>query len=518
MGLSQKLKLRQGQTQSLVMTPQLSQSIKLLAMSNIELDAFIDEQLEKNPFLERAENGADDRRSDVPESTSSNEREPLSALSLELDVSAQTLADNLGTSLENVFPDEQDYRNDRTSVGNEDKSASVSGGLAISSASSSDDWDIAERATTAPSLHDHLHEQLSLMRCELKVRFFVQTMIEFVDDGGYLQLDLLALTERLDSTEEVANTAIDLLQSMDPCGVGARDLRECLTLQLRERGRFDPAMASLIDNLPLLARRDYAALAKLSGLDASDMRAAVLEIQALDPKPGTAFSSQATQHVAPDAEVREASDGSWIVELNSETLPRVLVNETYLTRVDRDCAKGARPTEAHEFVQQCAADANWLTRSLDQRANTILKVCKSIVSRQDAFLIHGIDHLRPMTLKQVAEDISMHESSVSRATSNKYLMTPRGLFEMKYFFTTALGATEGDDGSGHSAEAVRAQIRTLIDAETARTVLSDDAIVEALRGRGVDIARRTVAKYRDAMAIPSSVQRRREKRAIEQAG
>ncbi|MEN0045305.1 MAG: RNA polymerase factor sigma-54, partial [Pseudomonadota bacterium] len=432
-GLSQKLQVKQGQSQSLVMTPQLSQSIKLLSMSNIELDAFIDEQLEKNPFLERVETAIEDRRTETSAATPSDDRTPLNERVHELDISAQTLADNLGTNLENVFPDEQDYRKDRMSSATDDKSAPVSGGLAISSSTASDDWDIAERATATPSLHDHLHAQLSLIACERNVRFLVQTMIEFVDDGGYLQLDPLALADRLNADISVVDSALALIQSMDPCGVGARDLRECLTLQLRERGRLDPAMECLIDNLPMLARRDYAALSKLSGLDAADMRAAVLEIQALDPKPGTAFSSQPVQHVAPDASVREAADGSWIVELNSETLPRVLVNETYLTTVDRACNKDARPGAAHAVVPQCAADASWLTRSRDQRATPILKVSKSIVSRQDAFLVHGIDHLRPMTLKQVAEDIGMHESSVSRATSNKYLMTPRGLFEMKYF-------------------------------------------------------------------------------------
>ncbi|MEM1317563.1 MAG: RNA polymerase sigma-54 factor, partial [Pseudomonadota bacterium] len=286
-GLSQKLKLKQGQSQSLVMTPQLSQSIKLLSMSNIELDAFIDEQLEKNPFLERAETAPEDRRSEEASTDATNDRAPLSDTIHELDTSAQRLADNLGTSLENVFPDEQDYREERKSAAAEEKSAPVTGGLPVSSASSSDDWDIAERATALPSLHDHLHAQLALTTCERNVRFMVQTMIEFVDDGGYLQLDPAALAARLNADEAVADSALTLLQTMDPAGVGARNLRECLSLQLRERGRLDPAMECLIDNLPMLARRDYAALSKLSGLDTTDMRAAVLEIQALDPKPGT---------------------------------------------------------------------------------------------------------------------------------------------------------------------------------------------------------------------------------------
>jgi RNA polymerase sigma-54 factor len=299
-----------------------------------------------------------------------------------------------------------------------------------------------------------------------------------------------------------------ILQSFEPSGVCARDLAECLAIQLRERDRLDPAMAMLIRHLDLVARRDFAALRKLCGVDDEDLADMLREVRALDPKPGSAFGAAVLQPVVPDVVVRAAADGSWRIELNAETLPRVLVNQSYYARVARG-SKG----EDRAYLTECLQTANWLVKSLDQRAKTILKVATEIVRQQDAFLTHGVEHLRPLNLKTVAEAIAMHESTVSRVTSNKYMATPRGLFELKYFFTAAIASSEG--GEAHSAEAVRHRIRTLIDAEPADEVLSDDALVKILRDGGIDIARRTVAKYREALRIPSSVQRRREKQALQ---
>jgi RNA polymerase sigma-54 factor len=294
------------------------------------------------------------------------------------------------------------------------------------------------------------------------------------------------------------------LHGFEPTGVGARDLRECLALQLRERNRLDPAMDALLDNLQLLARRDFAALKKACEVDDEDLREMIAELKALTPRPGAAFGGEPAQPVTPDVYVREGAGGLWLVELNSETLPRLLVDQRYHARV----SAGARSDQEKVFVSDCMAQASWLVKSLDQRAKTILKVSSEIVRQQDAFLAYGVEHLRPLNLKTVADAIGMHESTVSRVTSNKYIGTPRGLFEMKFFFTSAINATEG--GESHSAESVRHRIRQLIDAEASdRDVHSDDRIVELLKEAGVDIARRTVAKYREAMRIPSSVERRR---------
>jgi RNA polymerase sigma-54 factor len=257
--------------------------------------------------------------------------------------------------------------------------------------------------------------------------------------------------------------------------------------------------------LPLLAARDFAQLRRICGVDEDDLIDMVAEIKQLDPKPGRGFASGAAQTVIPDVIVRAAPDGSWLIDLNPDTLPRVLINQTYHARV----SKAAKSDTDKAFIADCLQTANWLTRSLEQRARTILKVASEIVRQQDAFFAYGVEHLRPLNLKTVADAIAMHESTVSRVTSNKYLMSPRGLFEMKYFFTAAIAST--GYGEAHSAEAVRHRIKTLIEGEPAREVLSDDAIVARLREQGIDIARRTVAKYREALGIGSSMERRRDK-------
>jgi RNA polymerase sigma-54 factor len=275
-------------------------------------------------------------------------------------------------------------------------------------------------------------------------------------------------------------------------------------LQLKELNRYDPAMAALLDNLDLVARRDMAGLRRLCGVDEEDLKDMLAELRALTPRPGASFGGEPVAPVAPDVIVRESLGGLWHVELNSDVLPRVLVDQRYHARV----SGGARSDADKTFVADCLASANWLVRSLDQRAKTILKVASEIVRQQDGFLAYGVEHLRPLNLKTVAEAIGMHESTVSRVTSNKYMATPRGVFEMKFFFTAAIASSDG--GAAHSAESVRHKIRQMIEAEQgADGVLSDDRIVEILKAAGIDIARRTVAKYREAMRIPSSVDRRR---------
>jgi RNA polymerase sigma-54 factor len=300
-------------------------------------------------------------------------------------------------------------------------------------------------------------------------------------------------------------------QSFDPVGIFARDLAECLSLQLAVRDRLDPAMQALVANLDLLARRDFQALRRICGVDEEDLLDMLADIKALDPRPGLAFSGGVSDAIVADVEVRPASDGSWALELNPDTLPRVLVDQVYFAQV----SGRARSQGEKDFLSECLQSANWLTRSLDQRAKTILKVTSEIVRQQDAFLVHGVRHLKPLNLKTVADAIGMHESTVSRATANKYMLTPRGVFELRYFFTAAIAASSG--GEAHSSEAVRDRIRQMVDEERADDVLSDDTIVDLLKSDGVDIARRTVAKYREGMNIPSSVQRRREKKAMAKA-
>ena len=332
-----------------------------------------------------------------------------------------------------------------------------------------------------------------------------QYLIDFVDEAGYLAGDLATVAEKLGTSVAEVEAVLAVLQTFDPAGICARSLTECLAIQLRERDRYDPAMRALIEHIDLLAKRELGALKKICGVNDEDLADMIVEIRQLNPKPGLAFGSTLVQPIVPDVFVRPSPDGSFIVELNSDTLPKVLVNQIYYTQV----TKSVKNDKEKSYLADCLQTATWLIRALDQRAKTILKVSEEIVRQQDGFFVHGVQHLRPLNLKTVADAIGMHESTVSRVTANKYMATNRGIFELKYFFTSAIASTSG--GDAHSAEAVRHRIKQLIDAESGNDVLSDDTIVEKLKAAGIDIARRTVAKYREAMRIPSSVQRRREK-------
>jgi RNA polymerase sigma-54 factor len=358
------------------------------------------------------------------------------------------------------------------------------------------------------TLKDHLTGQIALLGLTTAERHIAAALTDSLDDNGYLGLDVSSLALDLGLPDEVIRSVITKLQGLEPAGVYAASLGECLALQLKAKNRFDPAMAALIAHLPLLAKRDFAALQPICGVDRADLLDMLAEIRGLDPKPGAAFLPNASEAVIPDVVVSAAPDGSWTVQLNADALPRVLVDRDY----HRVVSAKVRDETDKAFLADCLKNASWLERSLDQRATTILKVASEIVRQQDMFLLHGVSHLRPMSLRALAELVDLHESTVSRVTVGKFMATPRGLFELRYFFTAAIG--HSGDGDDHSAEAVRHRIKTLIDSERATKVLSDDAIVEALVAEKIDIARRTVAKYREAMGIASSVERRREKKAL----
>ena len=360
-------------------------------------------------------------------------------------------------------------------------------------------------ASAERTLSDHLAEQLALAITDPAQRMIGQYLIDMVDEAGYLTGDLATVAEKLGTSVAEVEAVLAVLQTFDPAGICARSLTECLALQLKERDRFDPAMRALIEHIDLLAKRELGALRKICGVNEEDLVDMIAEIRQLNPKPGLAFGSTVVQPIVPDVFVRPLPNSSFLVELNSDTLPKVLVNQTYYTQV----TKSVKNDKEKSYLADCLQTATWLIRALDQRAKTILKVSEEIVRQQDGFFVHGVQHLRPLNLKTVADAIGMHESTVSRVTANKYMATNRGIFELKYFFTSAIASTSG--GDAHSAEAVRHRIKQLIDAESGDDVLSDDTIVEKLKTAGIDIARRTVAKYREAMRIPSSVQRRREK-------
>ena len=364
---------------------------------------------------------------------------------------------------------------------------------------------IDQTATRPRSLREHLIEQIGADLPDQADRVIALRLLDQLDEAGYLQGGIDGAADRLGCVSERIERVLSRLQEFDPPGVFARDLAECLALQLRDRNRLDPAMQRLVDNLPLLAARNANALMRICGVDAEGLAEMVAEIKSLDPRPGFAFDPPLAYPVIPDIIMRAQPDGNWVIELNAETLPRVLVNNRYYARISRTIlSKNER-----EYLTDRLQAANWLVKALHQRAVTILKVATEIVQQQEGFFRDGVQSLRPLILRDIADAIAMHESTVSRVTSNKYIATPRGLFELKYFFTSAIAASRG--GDAHSAEAVRFRIRGLIDDEPSGSTLSDERIVELLQQSGVEIARRTVAKYREAMRIPSSVQRRREK-------
>jgi RNA polymerase sigma-54 factor len=505
MAITTKLELRQSQ--QLVMTPQLQQAIKLLQLSNLELSEFVDAELERNPLLERdEENGpapeaaADKTTEGDGEDGGDYDDAPDTAVELTADTTSS--ASDLDVDRDVVYGEES--AGDVASL----LAGSAWGNVGQSSNQHDGDADLEATLANETSLREHLSGQLQLAISDPVERLIGSHLIDLIDDAGYMRADPDELAERLGVSPALLKSVLAKLQTFDPPGVMATSLKECLALQLKERGRYDPMIAKFLEHLDLLAAHDLRQLRRILDADMEDLTDMIAEIRTLNPKPGNIFGAAPVQTVIPDVLVRPASDGSWLVEVNSETLPRVLVNRSYYTRVVRNVAGASRD---REFLLECLNTANWLVKSLDQRARTILRVAEEIVRQQDAFLVHGVQYLRPLNLKTVADAIKMHESTVSRVTSSKYIATNRGIFEMKYFFNSAIASV--NDGLAHSSVSVRHRIKLLIDAESSTAVLSDDQLVDILQKEGIDIARRTVAKYREAMRIASSVQRRREKRA-----
>ncbi|HUB84651.1 MAG TPA: RNA polymerase factor sigma-54 [Rhizomicrobium sp.] len=496
MALGQRLEMRQGQ--SLVMTPQLQQAIKLLQLSNLELADYVEQELEKNPLLERDERDQGPIQEPVAEAASSGEPETLDTGLAREDFSK---AEDMDASREDTFT--EDHGRESGTSGT-DRLSDYAGSRSAQSLDDEGENAIERTLSKDISLRDHLSEQLSIAALPGDRRLIGSALIDVIDEAGYCRADLDEMATRLVVPRETVEEVLHVIQGFEPTGVGARDLAECLGLQLKELGRLDPIMQAFLSHLDLAARRDTAALCAACSCDAEDIADMLAEIRTLTPKPGLAFGSEPVQPVVPDVFVREGADGGWHIELNSDTLPRLLVNARYHAQI----SNSARDKDAKNYLTDCLNNANWLVKSLDQRARTILKVSGEIVRQQDGFLTYGVRHLRPLNLRTIADAIGMHESTVSRVTSNKYISTPRGLFELKYFFTASIQSVNGAEA--HSAEAVRDRIREMIDNEAAET-LSDDRIVALLTADGVNIARRTVAKYREAMRIPSSVERRRMK-------
>lgn len=489
--LSQRLDLRQSQ--NLVMTPQLQQAIKLLQMNNVELNEFVEEEIAQNPLLEKGEpEGGAAESAETPASPDDR--------------------DNVGEEFDNAWTGNEAESRAEPSGGSDFDAGTAQAGSGGSRSFEDNEMSLENTLSKPVTLREHLHEQMLMAFDDPKDRMIGGLMIEMLDEAGYLRLDLVVLAQRLGAKKEQVADILDRLQQFDPPGIFAGSLAECLSLQLDEQGKLDAPMEKLLENLPLLASHDYDLLCKKCDVNHTYLMDMIDEIKSLNPRPASAFEHLIVQTIVPDVVMKaipKSEGGGWRVELNTDTLPRVLVNQEYFTEV----SSRATDKKSREYLNEQLNSANWLIRALDQRAKTILKVASEIIELQEPFFLYGIEFLQPLTLKDIAEKIDMHESTVSRVTSNKYIGTPRGLFELKYFFSTAITSA---DGSVHSAEAIRTRIKNLIEGEKPDAVLSDDAIVEILQKENIDLARRTVAKYRESMNIPSSVQRRRIKKS--QAG
>ncbi|WBQ16267.1 RNA polymerase factor sigma-54 [Sphingobium yanoikuyae] len=498
MALGPRLDIRQSQ--SLVMTPQLQQAIKLLALSNLEIEAFVAGELEKNPLLEQ---GAAD---DGGREGSGVDREvEAPTLAAETGASDDLIAQGLGGADSPLDVDHgaetfiDDGPADRMAAGSGSGSLDMLGG----GSGSGEAVDFDSFANAAPSLQEHLMDQARSTLSGMELLIATQ-LIGQISEAGYLEANLLQTAHGLGVPLFTVEAVLEVIHSFDPTGVGARSLAECLALQAKEANRYDPCIQRLLANLDLLAKGALPQLRRICGVDEEDLADMIRELRGYDPKPGLRFASDSATPVTPDLFVSRTREG-WGIEVNSATLPRVLVNRSYYVEL----AGGPQDKASKAWLADCLASANWLVKALDQRQKTIIKVASEIVRQQEDFFRNGVAHLKPLTLRAVADAIEMHESTVSRVTSNKYLSCPRGLYELKYFFTSGVAAADGDGAV--SAEAVKSHIKALIGAEEAHAILSDDTLVDLLRAKGMDIARRTVAKYRESMGIGSSVQRRRQK-------
>lgn len=480
---SQKLDLRQ--TQNLVMTPQLQQAIKMLQLTNTELAELIEKELEHNPLLEKADK-PEDAESDYKEKQEKDSMDEAFDNQWEESAGAKASDEKL-----------QDFDAGSTM-------ANVGAGGSSSFDNLEKSWE--NSLANTKTLRDHLTEQAVLTFGTSKEYALAIQLIDRLDEKGFLRYEFDDLVENIGAKPERLEAVLAKVKQFDPSGIFAKDLVDCFAIQLKERDQFNAPMQKLIENLDLLAEHNHKKLTQICEVDEEALSKMVGELRALNPNPAGDFDHFVVQTAIPDVLMRripKSEGGGWCVVLNNETLPRVLINQEYRTIV----SKNAKTKEDKGYISDKLSSANWLIRAMDQRAQTILKVASKIIEHQYAFFLYGVEYLTPLTLREIAEEIDMHESTVSRVTTNKYIGTPRGIFELKYFFSSGVSGGATDVAS----EAVKAKIKNLIDQEKGpKDVLSDDKIAEILKkDQGIDIARRTVAKYREAMGLGSSVQRRK---------
>ncbi|MEW5973888.1 MAG: RNA polymerase factor sigma-54 [Pseudomonadota bacterium] len=486
------LELRQGL--SLAMTPQLQQSIRLLQLSSLELQTEIQQAIEANPMLE-----IEDESGEETEPAAIETREALPTTRLD---EADTTLDLEAPRQE--MPEELPVDSRWDDIFEADGSTSYSKG----SAEDEERDFLSHTSSGQESLHDHLLSQMLLTPLSPRDQQIATAIIESVDEDGFLEQPLDSIVEGLrhdlpDIELDEAEAMLHLVQQFDPPGVAARDLGECLALQLRQVEHPSPAHADaarLLEHLDLLASRDYTRLQRLLKIDAEALKAALQVLQGLNPRPGAELRSQDVEYVIPDVIVRRVG-GQWRVELNPDITPKLRINNLYAGFIQR-----GRRGEDMNYMRNALQEARWFIKSVQSRNETLLAVAEAIVRRQQDFLEHGEAAMRPLVLREIAEELGLHESTVSRVTTNKYMHTPRGVVEFKHFFSSHVGTADGGEAS---STAIRARIKQLVADEPACKPLSDSRLTQLLEAEGINVARRTVAKYRESLGIPPSNERKR---------
>jgi RNA polymerase sigma-54 factor len=487
--MKQSLQLKIGQ--SLTMTPQLQQAIRLLQLSSIELQAEVQDALESNMMLEMDEGESENKASDDSSNTRSESKPEADSTDKVTDLSQETMPDDLAvdSGWDDVYESMPNYtkasgdKNSYDGFENQDSSKN--------------------------SLREHLEWQLNLAQISDSDKVIAMTIIDSLDDDGYLagtlEDILAAVDEDLEDVgiEEV-EAVLRMIQSMGPTGVGARDIKECLKLQLKQcdadTARLEEAKALIDNHLDLLAAHDYNQLMRKMKLDQEELTEVVNLIQSMNPRPGNEISDVYTEYVTPDVYVKKVK-GIWKVDLNTDGIPNLRINSAYANMIRR-----ADNSDDNNSLKSHLQEARWFIKSIRSRSETLLRVATCIVERQRAFLEYGEEAMKPLVLHDVAETLGMHESTISRVTTRKYMHTPRGIFELKYFFSSHVGTNYG---GVCSSTAIRALIKKLISAEKPNKPLSDSKLAAILEDQGINVARRTVAKYREAMAIPPSNERKR---------
>jgi len=495
MQLAQQIKMRQSQ--SLVMTPQLQQAIKLLQMTNLELCQFLENQQSENPFLEI-------------DTKLNNQEKKIGEQSADIKETTSVISDDIKNG--NVVSDDpssnQDYENRFETDLNErpklDSPSSNSKNVA------SDDFDdyISSLANRPETLKEHVMKQISLEIKDPTERLIASFLADNIEPTGWLSTDTQVIADETNCPISQVLRVLKKVQKFEPSGIFARNLSECLKIQLEEKSLLTEGMDLLLDNLDLLAKGELKELIKITNFNQDEISKSIVTIRSLNPKPGEAYFFDETIQNAPDVIVSKSNKG-WVVELNKSTLPAVIIDEDYISKMNST----KNNESSTSFIADSIASARWLKRSVEQRNNTTLTIASAIIAQQEDFLEHGFSHLKPMVLRDIANNVGMHESTVSRVTTGLTMETPRGCFAMKYFFSVSLNSAE--NGETHAATAVREAIKKLILEEPSKKPLSDEAIASIMKKDGIDLARRTVAKYREIMKIPSSAQRRRQTRLAE---